>query len=63
MLGFVDIVEDLGGKGADAAIVGLSTWTEVGKQEADIVAQRAVEAILDHILSPEWEKGYLSMYF
>lgn len=35
----------------------------MGQQEADIVAQRAVEAILDHILSPEWEGSYLPMYF
>jgi hypothetical protein len=53
-VGLIDIVENFGRKDADATAVGLPNGTEVGKQEADIVAVRDLEAIFDHVLSPEW---------
>jgi hypothetical protein len=59
----IDVVEHFGGESADAPIEGLASAAEVVDQEADEVAESAVEAIFDHVLSSGCGWRYLPMYF
>lgn len=63
MLCLIDIVEHFGGELADASIEGLAPAAEVVDQEADEVAEGAVEAIFNHVLGSGSVARYLPMYF
>lgn len=57
----VHVVEELGRQFCDFGVVGRVTAVEVVEKQADEVAERAVEAVFDFVLSAEWQGGYRPM--